>query len=92
MGSNGAQRQPFGPIHQKNSYASETPVTDGQHVYVYFGNVGVFCLDFEGNTVWSKTIEPHTTRMNWGGAASPVLYKDRLYIVNDNEEHPISSP
>jgi outer membrane protein assembly factor BamB len=24
--------------------------------------------------------------MNWGGAASPVLYKDRLYILNDNEE------
>ena len=78
--------KPFGPMHQKNSYASETPVTDGKYVYAYFANVGVFCLDFEGHTVWSKPIEPHTTRMNWGAAASPVLYKDRLYIVNDNEE------
>ena len=78
--------KPFGPIHQKNSYASETPVTDGRFVYAYIGNVGVFCLDFEGNTVWSETIAPHPTRMNWGGAASPVLFKDRLYIVNDNEE------
>jgi outer membrane protein assembly factor BamB len=78
--------KPFGPIHQKNSYASETPATDGRRVYVYFSNVGVFCLDFEGNTVWSETIAPHPTRMNWGGAASPVLYKDRLYILNDNEE------
>ncbi len=78
--------KPFGPVHQKNSYASETPITDGQHVYVYFSNVGVFCLDFKGNTAWSKPIEPHPTRYNWGGAASPVLYKDRLYIVNDNEE------
>ncbi|MGD0655506.1 MAG: PQQ-binding-like beta-propeller repeat protein [Thermoguttaceae bacterium] len=78
--------KPFGPIHQKNSYASETPATDGRCVYVYFSNVGMFCLDFEGNTLWSETIAPHPTRMNWGGAASPVLYKDRLYILNDNEE------
>jgi hypothetical protein len=27
------------PIHLKNSYASETPCTDGERVYFYFGNV-----------------------------------------------------
>jgi outer membrane protein assembly factor BamB len=78
--------KPFGPVHQKNSYASETPTTDGRFVYAYISNVGVFCLDFEGHEVWSEPIEPQPTRMNWGGAASPVLYKDRLYIVNDNEK------
>ena len=75
-----------GPKHSKNSYASETPVTDGERVYVYFGNLGVYCLDMEGHPVWSKTLEPHATRMGWGTAASPVLYGDRLYLVNDNEE------
>jgi outer membrane protein assembly factor BamB len=78
--------KPFGPVHQKNSYASETPTTDGRFVYAYISNVGVFCLDFEGKSVWSEPIEPQPTRMNWGGAASPVLFKDRLYIVNDNEK------
>jgi outer membrane protein assembly factor BamB len=78
--------KPFSPIHQKNSYASETPVTDGKCVYAYFSNVGVFCLDLEGNPVWSNPLEPHPTRANWGGAASPILYKDRLYLVNDNED------
>jgi outer membrane protein assembly factor BamB len=77
---------PPGPSHPKNSYASETPVTDGEHVYAYFGNVGVYCLDFGGNLVWSKKIEPHKTRAGWGTASSPVLHMDRLYIVNDNEE------
>lgn len=80
------QGKPFGPVHQKNSFASETPVTDGQRVYAYFGNVGMFCLDFDGKDLWSKMIEPHKTHDEWGPAASPVLYKDRLYIINDNEE------
>jgi outer membrane protein assembly factor BamB len=75
-----------GPTHAKNSYGSETPVTDGQRVYAYFGNIGVFCFDFEGKPVWSKPLEPHKMRAGWGTAASPVLHGDRLYIVNDNEQ------
>lgn len=73
-------------IHLKNSYASETPVLDEKHLYVYFGNVGVYCFDFTGKQVWSKEIEPHKTRNGWGTAASPVLHGERLYIVNDNDE------
>lgn len=80
------QGVPSTPLHIKNSYASETPVTDGEHVYAYFGNLGVFCFDLEGKPVWSKTLAPQKTRFDWGTAASPVLYQDRLYIVNDNEE------
>ncbi len=75
-----------GPVHAKNSYASETPVTDGERVYAYFGNVGVFCLDLEGRPVWSKSLPPHTMRHSWGTAASPVLHRDRLYLISDNEE------
>src|SRR5882724_2246927 len=78
--------QPAGPIHIKNTYASETPVTDGERIYVYLGNVGVFCFDSLGRSVWSKTIEPHKMRAAWGTASSPILYRDRLYVVNDNEE------
>ena len=47
-----ARGLPPGPIHLKNSYASETPVTDGERVYAAFGNVGIFCLDSAGNRVW----------------------------------------
>ncbi len=72
--------------HLKNSYASETPVTDGERVYAYFGNVGLFCFDMNGKPLWNQMFEPKKTRYGWGTAASPVLYKDRLYIVNDNDE------
>jgi outer membrane protein assembly factor BamB len=77
---------PAEPIHLKNSYASETPVTDGERVYVCVGNVGVYCVDFAGREVWSKPLEGHKMRMGWGTAASPVLHGDRLYLVSDNEE------
>ncbi len=77
---------PSTPIHLKNSYASETPVTDGQRVYAYFGNVGVFCYDLDGKPLWSKEIEPKKVRYGWGTAASPAVYQDRVYIVNDNDE------
>ena len=77
---------PSGPTHLKNSYASETPVTDGERVYACVGGVGVFCLDLSGREVWSKPIEPHKMRAGWGTASSPVLHRDRLYLVNDNEE------
>jgi len=80
------QSQPAGPIHLKNTYASETPVTDGERVYVYIGNVGIFCLDFEGRPVWSTPLEPHKTAHGWGTAGSPVCHRNRLYIVNDNDE------
>lgn len=73
-------------IHIKNSFASETPVTDGELLYTYFGNVGIFALDFEGNVVWEKAFEPHKMRYGWGTAASPVLHEGRLYIVNDNDQ------
>jgi outer membrane protein assembly factor BamB len=72
--------------HLKNTLASETPVTDGERLYAYFGNVGVFCYDFAGELLWSKPFDSHATNNNWGTAASPVLHGDRLIIVNDNDE------
>jgi outer membrane protein assembly factor BamB len=78
--------KPAQPVHIKNTYASETPVTDGERVYFYFGNVGVFCFDLEGKELWRKTLDPVKIRYNWGTAASPVLHGDSLFIVNDNDE------
>jgi outer membrane protein assembly factor BamB len=73
--------------HLKNSFASETPVTDGERVYAYFGNLGIFCFTVDGKPLWNKQWEPAKTAYGWGTAASPVLFKDRLYIVNDNDDH-----
>ena len=73
-------------LHVKNSYASETPVTDGERVYAYFGNIGLFCYDISGRKLWSTNWPAVKTRFGWGSAASPVLHDGRLIIVNDNDE------
>lgn len=78
--------KPQTPIHIKSSYASETPVTDGERVYGYFGNVGVFCFDLDGQPIWKHEVKPQATRLGWGTAASPVLHRGRLYVVNDNDQ------
>ena len=73
--------------HLKNTYASETPVTDGERVYAYFGGIGLYCYDVAGKLLWSKPSQPLATNYGWGTAASPVLHQGRIYIVNDNDEH-----
>lgn len=71
--------------HLKNSFASETPVTDGRRVYVYFGSIGLIrAFNFSGETVWTQEIDRYNTTLEMGTAASPVLHGDRLYVVNDN--------
>jgi outer membrane protein assembly factor BamB len=77
---------PANPIHVKNTYASETPITDGERVYAQFGNVGLFCFDLDGKELWSQKWDIVKMRYGWGTAASPVFYKGRLYVVNDNDE------
>lgn len=80
------QGVPEFPIHIKNSYASETPVSDGKNVFVYFGNVGVFCFDLLGNEVWRKELVGNPMRAGWGTASSPILHDNKLFLVNDNEK------
>ena len=77
---------PAAPRHLKNTYASETPVTDGQRLYVSFGNVGLFAYDLSGTLAWSVPVPPLPTHNGWGTAASPVLHNGRLYVVNHNDQ------
>ncbi len=77
---------PRSSIHVKNSFASETPVSDGEMIYAYFGNQGLYCLSLDGEVRWKREFPVRTTRLGWGTAASPALHGDRLYIVDDNED------
>lgn len=69
-----------------NSYASETPVTDGERVYAYFGMHGVYCYDMEGKLVWKRDLGAFPTKSNYGTASSPALEGDRLFLQVDNEQ------
>jgi outer membrane protein assembly factor BamB len=67
-----------GPLHQKNTRASPTPVLDGARVYVHFGAEGTAALTTAGEVLW-RTQLPYDSQHGNGG--SPVLYDD-LLIVN----------
>ncbi len=78
---------PRGGRHVKNSFASETPVTDGNRVYAYFTDYGLYAFDFDGKPVWATPFERRETIRDYGTGASPALYRDRVFVLNDNEEH-----
>ncbi|MEX2310455.1 MAG: PQQ-binding-like beta-propeller repeat protein [Pirellulales bacterium] len=73
-------------IHANNTYASETPVTDGERLIAYFGMTGVYCYDFSGKLLWSKDLGAYATQFGWGTGSSPALLGDFVYIQCDNDE------
>ena len=76
---------PFGGRHRKNTYASETPATDGERLYVYFGNVGLFAYSLDGRSLWTAKFDPQPMYLDFGTAASPVVRDGRVFVVHDNE-------
>ena len=78
--------KPFGGRHRKNTYASETPVTDGERLYVSFGgNVGLFCYSMDGTLLWKHTPPPQPIYLDFGTASSPVVHAGRVYVLHDTE-------
>jgi len=66
-----------------HGYAAQTPVTDGEHLYIFFGKSGVFKFDLKGNQVWRTSVGTKTD--GWGSGTSPILYEN-LVIVNASVE------
>ena len=76
--------EPKVPRHPKSNYAAETPTTDGERLYVLFGDVGLYAYDLSGKPLWSHAIEPKRTMMNYGAAASPVVHDGQVLLLYDN--------
>jgi outer membrane protein assembly factor BamB len=72
--------------HNLNSYASATPATDGERVYVSFfeqPKIEVVAYDFTGNEVWR--VSPGEFHSVHGFCSSPVIYKDLLILNGDQD-------
>lgn len=80
-----ARELPLESTHNLGSWASNSPCTDGENIYAYFGSRGLFCLDFEGNIKWERNFGQMEKHMSFGEGASPYLYKDRIFIQWDHE-------
>jgi outer membrane protein assembly factor BamB len=71
--------------HTLGSWASDSPVTDGENIYAYFGSRGLFCLDFKGNILWERDFGQMDIIMSFGEGSSPSIYKDKVIVVWDHE-------
>jgi outer membrane protein assembly factor BamB len=71
--------------HFTGSLASNSPVTDGRHVYVFFGSYGLYCLDFEGTEIWHADFGTMQSLHGHGEGSSPALSGDTLIVNWDHE-------
>jgi outer membrane protein assembly factor BamB len=72
--------------HQYGSFASNTPVTDGKHVYAFFGSRGIYCYDLNGKLVWEKAFQPMRMRLGFGEGVATVLDGNSLFLKFDQEQ------
>lgn len=70
-------------IREDHGYATNTPVTDGERVYAFFGKSGVHAFDIRGRQLWRAEVGSGVN--GWGSAASPILFEDSV-IVNAGVE------
>ena len=78
--------KPPGGRHRKNSFISESPVTDGKHIYVYVANLGLWAFDLKGKVAWTTPVEANPIYLDFGTGSSPALAGDLVVIVSDNEK------
>lgn len=78
--------RPPGGRHRKNSFTSETPVTDGKFIYLYVANLGLWAFDLKGNQVWTTPMELNPIYLELGSGASPALAGDLLIVLCDNQK------
>ena len=76
---------PHEGTHQDASFASNSPVTDGEYIYAYFGSRGLYCVDMDGNVKWQKDIGMMYKNNTFGEGSCPALYGNTLVIVQDHE-------
>ena len=73
-----------GRAHQKNGFASATVSTDGERIYASFGSV-LLALDMDGALLWHQ--ELGRIDNYHGPAGSPLLYRDRLIVYQDQSRN-----
>lgn len=68
----------------KNSFASPTPVVEGDRVYLHFGAFGTACITQSGEIVWKTRLEYDNGQHGTGG--SPLIYEDLLIVSCDGND------
>ncbi len=72
--------------HPDGSFASASPTTDGQQLYVSFGSRGVYCYDLAGHQKWNRDLGKMTILFTFGEGASPVVHGDSVIVNWDHQK------
>jgi outer membrane protein assembly factor BamB len=87
-------KSPLEKKHALNSYASSTPATDGELVYVTFlegtkqgeakgAKIAVAAYDYDGNQKW--LVRPGPFSSVHGYCSCPVLFEDKVIVNGDHD-------
>jgi outer membrane protein assembly factor BamB len=77
---------PHESAHTDGSWASNSPITDGERIYVYFGSRGLHCFDLDGNPIWRRSLGDKHTLLGFGEGSSPLLVDGQLFVIWDHED------
>ncbi len=76
---------PIERTHELGSWASNSPVTDGENIFAFFGSRGLFCLDMKGNVKWERNFGQMDIVASFGEGSSPSMSKDKVFIQWDHQ-------
>jgi outer membrane protein assembly factor BamB len=76
---------PLERTHELGSWASNSPVTDGENIFAFFGSRGLYCVDMKGNVKWKRRFGQMDIVASFGEGSSPAIYKDKIYIQWDHQ-------
>jgi outer membrane protein assembly factor BamB len=69
------------------SFASNTPATDGERLYAFFGSRGLYAYDMSGKQLWKKDFgQQMKMRLQFGEGTALVLHDGKLITVFDHQE------
>ncbi len=72
--------------HPKTCMAAPTPAADGKRIFTLFATGDLAAFDRDGALLWYRSLvgDYPTVGNNVGMAASPVLWKDTLFVPMEN--------
>jgi outer membrane protein assembly factor BamB len=76
---------PLERTHELGSWASNSPVTDGENIFAFFGSRGLYCLDMKGNVKWKRYFGQMDIVASFGEGSSPAISKDKIFIQWDHQ-------
>jgi outer membrane protein assembly factor BamB len=71
--------------HFTGSLASNSPITDGERLFAFFGSRGLYCFDFDGKLQWQSSFGQMQTKHAHGEGSTPALHGDTVVVNWDHE-------